>query len=168
MSAISRGATRNLLLQKIPPNLSEARIREDLDHIHNLHVEKVEIRGSTAYVNLNSICVALFARTCLMSRSSYKGIKIEFAADDCSVSLPIAKRKPPMGPEKEQKVTPKNRFDILASVSGNEDEDSSDDETERENSDGDRRTAIGAEFGDSASFLNGINSYAWGDTVNGF
>ncbi|KAF8466397.1 hypothetical protein BDZ91DRAFT_725335 [Kalaharituber pfeilii] len=143
MSAISRGATRNLLLSKIPQNLTEARIREDLDHIHNLHVEKVEIRGDSMLVNLNSVCVALFARTCLMSRGAYKGVKIEFAPDECAGKLPAPKR---IDERKnlEKKAAPKNRFDILAmpqeegdgeeDEQDGEDENTSEDATEKEES----------------------------------
>jgi len=122
MSAISRGATRNLLLSKVPPTLTEAQIREDLDHIHNLHVEKIEMKGGSILVNLNSVCVALFARTCLMSRSSYKGIKIEFAADECAGRLPTSERKDFERKEVQEKAAPKNRFDILATAKDSEDE----------------------------------------------
>lgn len=114
MSAISRGATRNLLLSKVPPTLTEERIREDLDHIHNLHVEKIVIQGVSIVVNLNSVCVALFARTCLMSRSSYKGVKIEFAVDECAGKLPASKRKDIERKRVQEKVSPPNRFDVLA------------------------------------------------------
>ena len=182
MSAISRGATRNLLLSKVPPTLTEARIRDDLEHIHNLHVEKVEIRGGSILVNLNSVCVALFARTCLMSRSSYKGVKIEFAADDCAGRLPILKKKEVERQKVQEKTVPKNRFDILAMAGKSDDDDdddhidndeediSSDDETEKDLSsppppDGhtngsghrDRKKDVGSRGG----------KRAWGDTTNG-
>jgi len=143
MSAISRGATRNLLLSKVPPSLTEARIREDLDHIHNLHVEKIEMKRGSILVNLNSVCVALFARTCLMSRSSYKGIKIEFTVDECAERLPTPKRKDFERKKVQEKSAPKNRFDILAVAEDGEDENgeeegeedvSSDDATEKEES----------------------------------
>ncbi|KAI5794313.1 hypothetical protein DFH27DRAFT_565871 [Peziza echinospora] len=159
MSAISRGGTRNLLLSKIPPNLTPARIREDLDHIHNLHIEKIEARPGAIVVNLNSVCVALFARTCLMSRGAYKGVKIEFAQDECAGRLP-----PPgqgrrgqhggydnsgrggavsaKGGNQNQKagnnkpVKPKNIFDVLAMEDEDEDDDDGDDDGNEEGEDG--------------------------------
>ena len=145
MSAISRGATRNLLLSKVTPTLTEDRIREDLDHIHNLHVEKIEIQGGSVVVNLNSVCVALFARTCLMSRSSYKGVRIEFAVDECAGKLPAPKRKDIERKRVQGKVFPNNRFDVLAMSWGDDDQEanqengsdgefSSDDATEKEGS----------------------------------
>lgn len=133
MSAISRGATRNLLLSKVPPTLTEERIREDLDHIHNLHVEKIEIQEGSIVVNLNSVCVALFARTCLMSRSSYKGVKIEFAVDECAGKLPAPKRKNIEREKVKEKVSPQNRFDVLATSWGDDDQD---EDQENESDDG--------------------------------
>ncbi|KAF8451312.1 hypothetical protein BGX38DRAFT_1269561 [Terfezia claveryi] len=132
MSAISRGATRNLLLSKVPPSLTEARIREDLDHIHNLHVEKIEMKGGSILVNLNSVCVALFARTCLMSRSSYKGIRIEFTVDECAERLPAPKKKDIERKTVQEKATLKNRFDILAMAEDSEDENGEEEEEEEE------------------------------------
>jgi hypothetical protein len=66
---ISGGATRNLVLRNINRSRhTEESIREDLDHIHNLVVIKVEFIGDSCHIETNSINYALFARTCMMSR----------------------------------------------------------------------------------------------------
>lgn len=184
MSAISRGATRNLLLSKVPPTLTEARIRDDLDHIHNLHVEKIEMKGSSILVNLNSVCVALFARTCLMSRSSYKGVKIEFAVDECAGKLPTPKRKDFERKKVQEKATPSNRFNILATTEDgeNEEEDageeeeeevSSDDVTEKEGSpvphaNGGTNSYSHHDRRKHSSYPSRGGRHAWADSPNGF
>lgn len=114
---IHAGATRNLYLKNIPPTLTEERLRNDLDHIANLSVEKIILEKSknAVQVNLNSVCVACFARTCLKSRAYYKGTKIDFGADDCAKSLPDPKAYTPKQetkPKPERKIS--NRFDALA------------------------------------------------------
>lgn len=182
MSAISRGATRNLLLTKVPPNLTEARIHDDLDHIHNLHVEKIEMRGGSIIVNLNSVCVALFARTCLMSRSSYKGVKIEFAADECAGKLPTPKRKD-LEQKKIQRMAPRNRFDILAIADNDQDEEengeevqddiSSDDATEKAEIPLQRVNGNTNGYGHRDKTTHPDNSSrggrrTWGDSPNGY
>ena len=70
-----------------------------------------------------------------MSRTSYKGVKIDFGEDECARQLPARKK---LGPQKanQAKTVPTNRFGILAVASGNDEEDSSDDGTEKESSDG--------------------------------
>ncbi|KAI7182352.1 hypothetical protein KC363_g8813 [Hortaea werneckii] len=42
-----------------------------------------------AYVETNAVHNALFARTCMMSRTGYKGCRIDFYPDQCAASLPI-------------------------------------------------------------------------------
>jgi hypothetical protein len=66
---INRGATRNFILKGIDPHRhTEESIREDLDHIHNLVVLKVDFRDGNCYIKTNSVNYAQFARTCMMSR----------------------------------------------------------------------------------------------------
>ena len=95
--------------------LTESRIREDMEHIHNLVIIDVTFRGNDAYVSMNSVHNALFARTCMMSRREYKGCKIEFFRDECDTPLPARKfahKATPMpAPSKKAAVT--NRFDML-------------------------------------------------------
>lgn len=67
-SKIGSGASRNLVIHRCDPRLTEAAIRDDLEHIHNLVVIKVELMGGNCYIKTNSVHNALFARTCMMSR----------------------------------------------------------------------------------------------------
>lgn len=131
---IHAGATRNLYLKNVPSTLTEERLRNDLDHIANLSVEKIvfEKAKNVVQVNLNSVCVACFARTCLKSRAYYKGTKIDFGIDDCARSLPDFKTYRPkqrVKPKTERKIS--NRFDALAVDDGGEEGgDLFDDDTE--------------------------------------
>lgn len=67
-SKIGIGATRNLVIRRCDHRLTEADLREDLDHIHNLIVVKVDFVGGCCYIKTNSVHNAMFARTCMMSR----------------------------------------------------------------------------------------------------
>lgn len=44
-------------------------IKDDLEHIHNLVVIKVEFLGGSCYIKTNSVHNAMFARSCMMSRA---------------------------------------------------------------------------------------------------
>lgn len=146
---IAHSATRNLVIHSaVDKGLTEQRIREDMDHIHNLVIIDVTFRSGSAYVSTNSVHNALFARTCMMSRSGYKGCKIEFFRDACDVPLPAptpparvpasfgSLRKNP----RERRVASQtkqpplsNRFDLL-NIDG---VDGSSDGDDRSHSDGD-------------------------------
>lgn len=66
---ISGGATRNFIIKGIDPfRHTEESIREDLEHIHNLVVVKIEFKDNNCHIKTNSVNYALFARTCMMSR----------------------------------------------------------------------------------------------------
>jgi hypothetical protein len=111
------GATRNLCIRGALSNdLSEQRIRDDMEHIHNLVIVDITYQGSDAYVSTNSIHNALFARTCMMSRSTYKGCKIEFYPDECDTALPLPAAKI-FAPEKQtiqgKGLETVNRFGML-------------------------------------------------------
>lgn len=67
-SKIGTGATRNLVIRRCDPRLTEAALRDDLEHIHNLIVIKVEFIGGSCHIKTNSVHNAVFARTCMMSR----------------------------------------------------------------------------------------------------
>ncbi|KAI7345615.1 hypothetical protein KC354_g14646 [Hortaea werneckii] len=101
---ILHGATRNLIIRNARSHgLTAAQIRADLDHIHNLVIIDISFRcpfsaaaaetvggGDDAYVETNAVHNALFARTCMMSRTGYKGCRIEFFPDQCAgVPLPV-------------------------------------------------------------------------------
>jgi len=68
--------------------LNEQTIREDMEHIHNLVIIDINVNGADVYVSTNSIRNALFARTCMMSRQSYKGLRVDWYPDECAAPLP--------------------------------------------------------------------------------
>lgn len=115
---VNKGASRNLCIRGAASHgLTEKRIRDDMEHIHNLVIVDITFRNNAgdAYVSTNSIHNALFARTCMMSRSTYKGCKIEFYPDECDVPLPVpAPRSVVPQQQKEKKgFGTMNRFGML-------------------------------------------------------
>ncbi|KAI7539209.1 hypothetical protein KC331_g9886 [Hortaea werneckii] len=111
---ILHGATRNLIIRNARSHgLTAAQIRADLDHIHSLVIIDISFRpppslcpssnsaatataaagivrgDDDAYVETNAVHNALFARTCMMSRTGYKGCRIEFFPDQCATPLPV-------------------------------------------------------------------------------
>ncbi|KAL4797150.1 hypothetical protein BDV19DRAFT_64692 [Aspergillus venezuelensis] len=123
-SKIGNGASRNLVIYDINPNITEGLIRRDMEHIHNLIVISVKFKHGNAYISTNSVHNALFARSCMMSRLTYKGMRIAFYADECAVPLSKmpAGRKRDVPTSKKPAALP-NRFHLL-SVDGSEDEES--------------------------------------------
>jgi hypothetical protein len=87
---IANGVTRNLVVRGVD-SITAAQIRDHLDHIHNLVVVDISFRNGDAYISTNSIHNALFARTCMMSRTAYKGLRIEYFPDECAGPLPRVK-----------------------------------------------------------------------------
>ena len=129
-----------------------------MDHIHNLITIDVVFRGGDAFVSMNSVHNALFARTCMMSRSTYKGCKIEFFHDECDVPLPVRKITPrtavPAPAKKKPAIT--NRFDMLnfdgkSASSGEVDRTPSDYESEDESLDVSNNVGVSLKFLDSHS-----------------
>ena len=104
-------------------NITEESIREDLDHIHNLVVISVKFKQGSAYISTNSVHNALFARSCMMSRRTYKGMRIWFSPDDCAEPLvkinTMSKKK--IHPSPNRPTTRPNRFQLL-SLDGTEEE----------------------------------------------
>lgn len=92
---ITSGATRNLCIRgALAKGLSESQIREDMEHIHNLVIVSVTYSSAgDAFVSTNAVHNALFARTCMLSRSAYRGCQVEFYADECDVPLPVVEQK---------------------------------------------------------------------------
>ncbi|KAL5343964.1 hypothetical protein BJX70DRAFT_4969 [Aspergillus crustosus] len=121
-SKIANGASRNLAIYHVNPNITEGLIRRDMEHIHNLIVISVKFKNGNAYISTNSVHNALFARSCMMSRLTYKGMKVTFYPDECAepfAKIPSAPKRDPQGPKKQ---TPKpNRFHLL-SLDGSDDE----------------------------------------------
>ncbi|KAF1947665.1 hypothetical protein EJ02DRAFT_1538 [Clathrospora elynae] len=85
---IASGATRNLVVRGVAGKVTADQVRDHLDHIHNLIVVEIHFKNGDAYISTNSIHNALFARTCMMSRTVYKGTRIEYYPDDCAAPLP--------------------------------------------------------------------------------
>ena len=126
---INNGATRNLMISSVNPNITEALIRRDLEHIHNLVVIAVEYKSGNVCISTNSVHNSLFARSCMMSRFSYKRMRISFYPDQCADPLPkyhtSSKVEPPAARETRPVSIP-NRFQPLSM------DDSDDDDYENE------------------------------------
>ncbi|KJX92988.1 hypothetical protein TI39_contig4468g00001, partial [Zymoseptoria brevis] len=113
---ITNGATRNIRIRgAVDKGLTEDVIRDDMEHMHNLIIIAVDFRKGDAFVSTNSVHNALFARTCMMSRSSYKGCKIEFYPDECDVPLPARNQHVKNGGREPdaRHTSLANRFDML-------------------------------------------------------
>lgn len=139
--------SRNLVIRGTSSKrLSEGTIRDDMEHIHNLVIIDVVVRGLDVYVATNSVRSCMFARTCMMSRLPYKGLCIEWYDDECAGPLPFeirrskftSKPKQPLSSTKRMPLKREplvNRFNLLSfddSVSGGNSEESnmSDDDKE--------------------------------------
>lgn len=118
---VESGATRNILIRNaMDKGFTAEQIRDDMEHIRNLIIIDVIFRNGHAYVSTNSVHNALFARTCMMSRTTYRGCKVEFYRDECDIPLPVraqAQRSAPQEPTKKQ-MPVANRFDMLDTDSG--------------------------------------------------
>ncbi|KAI0480845.1 hypothetical protein GGR56DRAFT_292395 [Xylariaceae sp. FL0804] len=120
-SNVANGATRNLIIRRCDPSNTEDSIRDDLEHIHNLTVIKIDFSGASCYIKTNSVQNAMYARTCMMSRAKYKGSKIEWDVDECQQPIEAAPKAPtkpqaqqaPMRPGKSTGKPVRNRFDML-------------------------------------------------------
>lgn len=120
---INNGATRNLMISNVNPNISEALIRRDLEHIHNLIVISVDYKNGNAYISTNSVHNALFARSCMMSRFSYKRMRISFYPDECADPFPKHHTIPKVDPSARvaKPASVPNRFQLL-SIEDSDDE----------------------------------------------
>ncbi|KZF22728.1 hypothetical protein L228DRAFT_282815 [Xylona heveae TC161] len=126
---LSKGASRNLILRNVHAGITAAKLRQDLDHIHNLVVVDITSRAGNMIICLNSISVSVFARTCILSRAIYKGMFLDWYPDECAAPLVT------LGAEKVGKIErpgirkepSKNRYMVL-NTEGTEDgsEDGSD------------------------------------------
>jgi hypothetical protein len=113
---IANGATRNVVIRGAAgKQITADDIRDHLDHIHNLVVVDVQMKDGDAYVSTNSIHNALFARTCMMSRKGYKGLRIDWYADECAAALPKAtfKMPPTAASPPSRKIPVTNRYTVL-------------------------------------------------------
>jgi hypothetical protein len=110
---IANGATRNLVVRGVGSKVTTAQIRDHLDHIHNLVVVDINFRNGDAYISTNSIHNALFARTCMMSRTAYKGLRIEYFPDECAGPLPRVKAHVPAQPAVSKTKPITNTYAVL-------------------------------------------------------
>lgn len=126
---ISIGATRNLVLRGGASKLTEPQIREDMEHIHNLVILDVKAKNGDIYMSTNSVHNALFARTCMMSRQPYKGLRIDWYPDECSGPLPkvqVPTHSAPVQTKRPEK-SHANLYAALLDVDGTEDASEDDD-----------------------------------------
>ncbi|KAL4725057.1 hypothetical protein ACLX1H_008504 [Fusarium chlamydosporum] len=84
---VVRGASRNFVIRRRDPNTTVQSLRDDLDHIHNLHVIDIAFNKDSCFINTSSVNSAIFARNCLLSRLEYKHSRIEWVADECAQPL---------------------------------------------------------------------------------
>ncbi|GJC86813.1 negative regulator of differentiation 1 [Colletotrichum liriopes] len=124
-SKVGIGATRNLIVRRCDPRLTEEVIRDDLEHIHNLVVVRVTFSDGSCHISTNSVHNAMFARTCMMSRQKYKGSKIEWDADECaqpSEATQTHRVQTHVNPSKRPMNPMANRFEILKLYDNGDDE----------------------------------------------
>lgn len=76
----------------------------------------VKFSGGNAYISTNSVNNALFARTCMLSRTLYKGLQIGFYPDDCDAPFaPVGShglQKSEAAPKEKGPVY--NPYDVLS------------------------------------------------------
>lgn len=150
---INNGATRNVIIRGAHGKLTEREIRDDMEHIHNLVIVDVHFRNGDAYVSMNSVHNALFARTCMMSRSTYKGNKVDFYPDECDVPLPERRHVPKTSaPEPVKRKALGNRFDLL-NMDGTENGSDEENHEPVDDSDDDETLGARSNFGVSLNFL---------------
>lgn len=121
------GATRNLVILNRSPKHTEQMIREDLEHIHNLVCVRVTFDDRNAYISTNSVHNAMFARTCMMSRSKYKGFKIDWDNDECAGPLQTPQYRKKNDEPVKKAASLVNRFSAL-NVDGSDDDENEDDD----------------------------------------
>lgn len=120
------------MIRSVNASITEDRLREDLDHIHNLVIIDVSYQDGDCYIELNSIHNSLFARTCMMSRAGYKGLRIEWYADECAQPLLKTRyasekeSKSPRSPKKANAMA--NRFQMFDMDEGRTEDECEEDE----------------------------------------
>lgn len=129
VTKVASGASRNLVVRGVVGRVTADEIREQLDHIYNLVLVDVSFVNGDALVSTNSIDNALFSGTCMMSRSTYKGVKIDWALDECAAPLPQTRPKPRTPPTVAlRRPTPTMNHYALLDTDSNLDSESESDE----------------------------------------
>ncbi|EGD84357.1 uncharacterized protein TERG_00639 [Trichophyton rubrum CBS 118892] len=139
-SQMTNGASRNLIIRGVHPNVTEAMIREDMKHIHNLIIVSLSFNHGNVYISTNSVQKATFARNCMMSRMPYRIMRIEYYHDECADPLPKIKEVHARGPSRPtaKPLNPMaNRFQMLH-LDDSEEESDNQDEMEGNGPLGDR------------------------------
>ncbi|KAM5491055.1 hypothetical protein MaudMau93_002075 [Microsporum audouinii] len=128
-SQMANGASRNLIIRGVHPNITESMIREDMKHIHNLIIVSLTFNHGNVYISTNSVQKASFARNCMMSRMPYRIMRIEYYHDECAGPLPRIKEAPVRGLSRPAKpLNPMaNRFQMLHLDESEEESDDQDD-----------------------------------------
>jgi hypothetical protein len=67
----------------------------------------ITIDKGDIYISTNSVHNALFARTCMMSRAPYKGLKVEWYPDECANPLPKPQERTPAPVSAGQQAKPR-------------------------------------------------------------
>ncbi|DAA78567.1 TPA_exp: Uncharacterized protein A8136_4543 [Trichophyton benhamiae CBS 112371] len=128
-SQMTNGASRNLIIRGVHPNVTEAMIREDMKHIHNLIIVSLSFNHGNVYISTNSVQKATFARNCMMSRMPYRIMRIEYYHDECADPLPRIKEVHTRGPSRPtaKPLNPMaNRFQMLHLDDSEEESDNQD------------------------------------------
>jgi hypothetical protein len=116
--AIAGTVSRNLLLENINPKLTEAIIRRDMHHIHNMAIISVTFAKGNAHISTSSVGGALYARTCMRSRAFYKGMRISFSEDECAKPFSRSRRSRVVNPVIKAPKKPKspvyNPYEVLS------------------------------------------------------
>ncbi|CEJ59187.1 hypothetical protein PMG11_07820 [Penicillium brasilianum] len=131
------GVSRNLVIKKVNAQVTEATLRQELDHIHNLTIISIQFEDGNAYISTSSAGGALYARTCLKSRALYKDMRIDFYEDECAESFPKIRRPAavafPRASKKYQSPV-YNPFELLSQdefeMDQDDDEEDNDDDNE--------------------------------------
>ncbi|KAH7400731.1 carbon-nitrogen hydrolase [Phaeosphaeria sp. MPI-PUGE-AT-0046c] len=98
--------------------------------IANGATRNLVVRGAAdAFISTNSIHNALFARTCMVSRTAYKGLRIEYTVDECAVSVPHIKPYIASTPVVVKPKPTTNTYAILDLETGSNDTSSSEDDS---------------------------------------
>jgi hypothetical protein len=125
LNKLAQGQTRNLLLKNALNRVTEDEVTDHLEHIHNLTICYMFFKGYDLYVSTSSLVGATVARLCLLSRKTYKNMRIDFFPDECAVPLPVVELRPrystqavvtrPISPRKAVPTTSNaNRFNLLS------------------------------------------------------
>ena len=98
--------------------MTEASIREDLEHIFRLEVVDIVTHKGDVFISLNSVPLAIAAKACMASRLRYKYNRIDFYEDECAQDLPVLRPlpKPQRSPARlvKENGNAVNRFEMLS------------------------------------------------------